>query len=259
MHAVSGVCWNRGMRSSAVQSGSGRCQTGFLLCGAISDHLLLDSPLLKYATKTPTKPTKKTQTKNLFCVRGAWSCVCVYCHTLPMHAARPEHQPCQNIQLFWEGSAAPCACPTGYAVPPSARHHGAGASPSSGLGNSLFRTSVARKAEKAGADVPVGTAAPSPWHGQELLPWHCCLQAPAPELLTPRTCWTPPQTSTAPCSQPDPCPFHRWSWAAELLRALDSLKWCLLSVLSSTLPSVCSVCPLMGSSAWKWDGRDMRG
>lgn len=85
--------------------------------------------------------------------------VCVYFCTLPEHAARAELQPCQNILQFWEVSWAQCTHPTGYSVPPSARYPWPGASPSSGLGNSLFSTSVPREAEQAGADVPLGTAA----------------------------------------------------------------------------------------------------
>lgn len=52
MHAVSGVCWSRRARSSAVQSASS-CYywTGFRLCGEVSEHLLLDSPLLKHREK----------------------------------------------------------------------------------------------------------------------------------------------------------------------------------------------------------------
>lgn len=204
---------------------SGCCQTGFWLCGEVSEHLLLDSPRLKHAKKINPNP-KNT----LLCLEHLELCMCVLLYSAPVCCktrapALPKHPAllgsirvtvCLSRGMH---SASCCQVPRGRRQPFLQAWE-----------QLVLNISGTESRSKCGCGhcwpISLAQAGVAPL---ALLPAGTCLGAADPQDI--------PGTPAALC--------------AGFMKTVSSLD-------AQLIPSTPLLCPSMGSSAWKWDGKEVR-
>lgn len=161
---------------------SGCCQTGFWLCGEVSEHLLLDSPLLKHAKKTKPKPKKHSSVFGApgalyVCIAPLCSCVLQDQSTSPAKTSSPcGKHPWHRVLVPWDAQCLPLPGTAGQAptLPP-------------GLGTTCFEHQ---------------------WHGKQEQMWLWALLAHVPGTGRGGSSGTAACTDLPRCCRPPRCARH---------------------------------------------------